>query len=61
MNITTFTVILPELSIEQATEGDEFFGNASVTVIENVFPKKWRKPVLFLRLSFLNMTRISRQ
>lgn len=23
-DITTFTVILPELSIEQATEGDEF-------------------------------------
>lgn len=38
-DITTFTVILPELSIEQATEGDEFFGNASVTVIENVSRK----------------------
>ena len=34
-DITTFTVILPELSIEQAT----FFGNASVTVIENVSRK----------------------
>lgn len=38
-DITTFTVILPELSIEQATEGDEFSGNASVTVIENVSRK----------------------